>query len=142
MLMGQLRAMFVVVVVCVVLCPAVARAQATLAGVVRDPSGAVLPGVNVEVSSDALIDRVRTTVTDGSGQWRIVDLRPGIYVLKFSLAGFNQFVRELFNSNTATAYDGNYDAVPAAGLGPGGEWLRPTSIVQPRFVRLNVTMSF
>jgi hypothetical protein len=92
--MGRLRAVLIVVAGCVVLCPVVARAQATLAGVVRDTSGAVMPGVSVEVSSDALIDRVRTTVTDGSGQWRIVDLRPGIYVLKFSLTGFNQVVHE------------------------------------------------
>jgi hypothetical protein len=48
----------------------------------------------------------------------------------------------IFNVNTPTAYDGTYDVVPAAGLGPGGEWLRPTGIVQPRFARLNLTMSF
>jgi hypothetical protein len=48
----------------------------------------------------------------------------------------------LFNTNDATAYDGTYDFTPAAGLGPGGEWLRPTTIVQPRFVRLNVTVDF
>jgi hypothetical protein len=92
--MGRLRAVLVIVVGCVLLFPAVVRAQATLAGVVRDTSGAVMPGVTVEASSDALIDRVRTTVTDGTGQWRIVDLRPGIYVLKFSLTGFNQVVHE------------------------------------------------
>ena len=91
--MGRLRATFVLVG-CVMLVPAVAHAQATLAGVVRDTTGAVMPGVTVEASSDALIDRVRTTVTDGNGQWRIVDLRPGIYVLKFSLSGFSQVVQE------------------------------------------------
>ena len=48
----------------------------------------------------------------------------------------------IFNVNTPTLYDGTYDVVPAAGLGPGGEWLRPTAIVQPRFARLNVTVSF
>jgi hypothetical protein len=48
----------------------------------------------------------------------------------------------LFNVNTATFYDGTYDVIPAAGLGRGGEWLRPTGIVQPRFVRLNVTFEF
>ena len=48
----------------------------------------------------------------------------------------------IFNVNTPTLYDGTYDVVPAAGLGPGGEWLRPTSIVQPRFARLNLTLSF
>ena len=48
----------------------------------------------------------------------------------------------LFNMNTPTGYDGTYDVTPAAGLGPGGEWLRPTGIVQPRFARLNVTVNF
>ena len=48
----------------------------------------------------------------------------------------------IFNVNTPTGYDGTYDATPAAGLGPGGEWLRPTSIVQPRFARFNVTFNF
>ena len=66
--------------VCVVLLPTAVFAQgATLAGVVRDTSGAVLPGVTVEVSSPALIERVRSTVTDGTGLYRIVDLRPGVY---------------------------------------------------------------
>jgi hypothetical protein len=70
-----------------------AHAQATLAGVVRDPSGAVLPGVTVEVSSPALIEKVRTTVTDDTGQYRITELRPGIYELKFSLDGFRTLTR-------------------------------------------------
>jgi hypothetical protein len=48
----------------------------------------------------------------------------------------------IFNVNTPTAYDSTYDVVPAAGLGPGGEWMRPSSIVQPRFVRLNATLNF
>ncbi|HXH25355.1 MAG TPA: hypothetical protein VNI78_08910, partial [Vicinamibacterales bacterium] len=48
----------------------------------------------------------------------------------------------LFNVNTPVAYDGTYDVVPAPGLGPGGEWLRPTAIVQPRFARVNVTVNF
>jgi hypothetical protein len=48
----------------------------------------------------------------------------------------------LFNVNTPTGYDGTYDVTPAAGLGPGGEWLRPTGIVSPRFARLNLTVNF
>ena len=48
----------------------------------------------------------------------------------------------VFNVNTPTGYDGTYDVVPAAGLGPGGEWLRPTGIVQPRFARVNLTVNF
>ena len=67
--------------------PALAHAQA-LAGVVKDTSGAVLPGVTVSASSAALIERTRSTVTDGSGQYQIVDLRPGSYSVTFMLPGF------------------------------------------------------
>ncbi len=63
----------------VVLLPTMAAAQASIAGVVRDASGGVLPGVTVEASSPALIEKVRSVVTDGTGQYRIVDLRPGTY---------------------------------------------------------------
>ena len=72
----------------------VAYAQASIAGVVRDTSGAVLPGVTVEASSPALIEKVRTVTTDGTGQYRIVDLRPGVYSVTFSLSGFNAFKRD------------------------------------------------
>jgi hypothetical protein len=65
-----------------------ARAQSVITGTVRDTSGAVLPGVSVEVSSPALIEQKRTTVTEGNGQFRIVDLRPGTYTIVFSLEGF------------------------------------------------------
>src|SRR5918993_5833560 len=78
-----------------VLCaPAVAWAQASIAGVVRDPSGGVLPGVTVEASSAALIEKARTVVTDSGGQYRIVDLRPGDYTVTFTLAGFSTVRRE------------------------------------------------
>ena len=80
-------------------------AQASIAGVVRDSSGAVLPGVTVEASSPALIEKVRTVATDGTGQYRIVDLRPGVYTVTFSLSGFNGFKRdgiELAGSFVAT----------------------------------------
>src|SRR3979490_3060782 len=72
-----------------VLVPAMAFAQATITGVVKDASGAVLPGVTVDVASPALIEKTRTAVTDGSGQYRIVDLRAGTYSLTFPLPGFN-----------------------------------------------------
>ena len=65
------------------LLPISAFAQATLTGTVRDASGSVMPGVTVEASSDALIEKSRSTVTDHSGQWRIIDLRPGIYSVRF-----------------------------------------------------------
>lgn len=76
------------------LVPAAAYAQASLTGVVRDTSGAVLPGVTVEAASPALIEKVRTAVTDGNGLYRIEDLRPGAYTMTFSLAGFSSVKRE------------------------------------------------
>src|SRR5262249_13981283 len=77
-----------------VVVPVAAYAQASITGVVKDPSGAVLPGVTVEASSPALIEKVRTVVTDGTGQYRVVDLRPGIYAVTFSLTGFAPVKRE------------------------------------------------
>jgi hypothetical protein len=74
--------------------PALAHAQATITGLVKDSSGAVLPGVVVEATSPALIEKVRSAVTDGSGQYRIVDLRPGVYSVTFTLTGFNTVKRE------------------------------------------------
>jgi carboxypeptidase family protein len=79
------------------LLPALAHAQATLAGTVRDTSGAVLPGVTVEAASPVLIQRVRTAVTDGSGQYRITELLPGTYTVTFTLAGFTTLRREALN---------------------------------------------
>ena len=72
----------------ILMLPSIAFAQATIAGVARDASGGVLPGVTVEATSPALIEKVRTTVSDGSGQYRLTDLPPGSYVLTFSLQGF------------------------------------------------------
>jgi hypothetical protein len=78
----------------VVLTPTVARAQATLAGVVRDASEGVLPGVTVEVSSPVLIEKVRTATTDGTGQYRLTQLPPGTYTMTVSLTGFSTVKRE------------------------------------------------
>src|SRR5207248_9691497 len=82
------------IIASLVLLPSMAFAQASITGVVRDTSGAVLPGVTVEASSDALIERVRSAITDGTGQYRIVDLRPGTYAVTFTLTGFSSFKRE------------------------------------------------
>jgi Carboxypeptidase regulatory-like domain len=78
----------------VLLLPATVFAQATLTGTVRDASGGLLPGVTVEASSPALIEKRRSAVTDGSGQYRIVDLAPGTYTLTFSLPGFSTVRRD------------------------------------------------
>src|SRR5687767_11350317 len=78
----------------IALVPAAAHAQAVIAGEVKDSSGAVLPGVTVEAASPALIEKVRTAVTDNTGQYRIVDLRAGSYTLSFSLPGFSPVRRE------------------------------------------------
>jgi hypothetical protein len=66
----------------------------TLSGTVTDASGLPLPGVTVEASSPVLIERVRTAVTDESGRYRVVDLRPGTYSVTFTLPGFTTFKRE------------------------------------------------
>src|SRR5215471_7341616 len=82
-----------------------AQVQATLTGSVKDTSGAVLPGVTVEASSPVLIEKTRSAVTDGTGQYRIVDLRPGTYTVTFTLTGFSSVKREgieLSGSFTAT----------------------------------------
>lgn len=71
-----------------------AWAQSAIAGVVRDTTGAVIPGVTVEASSDVLIERVRAATTDGQGQYLIIDLRPGTYVVTFTLPGFTTVRRE------------------------------------------------
>ena len=81
-------------VIAVLLLPVAASAQSVITGVVRDATGGVLPGVTVEGTSPALIEKVRTVVTDSNGQYRIVDLRPGVYTVNFSLPGFTSVRRE------------------------------------------------
>lgn len=74
--------------------PALAQEASGIAGQARDTTGAVLPGVTVEASSPALIEKVRTAVTDGEGRYNFVDLRPGTYSVVFALPGFNTLRRE------------------------------------------------
>jgi hypothetical protein len=95
-------------VAAVVLFPTFVHAQ-ELAGVVRDASGAVLPGVNVEAASPALIEKVRATVTDGTGQYRITDLRPGLYEVTFTLPGFTVVKRTGVQVSGAQVFTINAD---------------------------------
>ena len=75
--------------------PVAATAQtSTIAGTVRDASGGVLPGVTVEVASPALIEKVRTVVTDAEGRYSVVSLRPGTYTVTFTLPGFGTVKRD------------------------------------------------
>ena len=88
-----------IAIVVALLLPSLAVAQGALArgaltGTVRDASGAVLPGVTVEATSPALIEKSRTALTDSSGVYRIVNLDPGVYTLTFTLEGFSQVKRE------------------------------------------------
>src|SRR4051795_1993931 len=95
-----MRRRLLLLVVASALCtllPSAAHAQSAIAGVVRDTSGAVLPGVTVEAASPSLIEKTRTVVTDASGQYKIVDIRPGAYTVTFSLAGFATVKREGFD---------------------------------------------
>ena len=84
------------------LVPGLAGAQSTIAGVVRDTSGAVLPGVSVEASSPALIEKTRDAVTDGQGRYTLPELRPGIYIVTFTLQGFSTVRRENIQVEAST----------------------------------------
>jgi hypothetical protein len=86
-------------------CPSEVFAQAAIGGWVKDASGSVLPGVTVAASSPALIEKIRTAITDGTGQYRIENLRPGVYTVTFTCEGFGPHIREgveLSGSLTAT----------------------------------------
>src|SRR5471030_478241 len=96
---------FLAAVVSVMAFSGTAQAQSAIAGVVKDSTGAVLPGVTVEAASPALIEKTRAVVTDEHGEYKIVDLRPGAYVVTFSLPGFTTVKQEgieLPSSFTAT----------------------------------------
>lgn len=82
------------VMLSLILHPAETQAQASLAGVVRDSSGAVLPGVTVEASSSVLIEKVRVALTDSTGQYRVAELPPGLYTVTSTLPGFSTVQRQ------------------------------------------------
>jgi hypothetical protein len=93
--MCKFVARFLSVVGCLALLSTSASAQtSTISGTVKDTSGGVLPGVTVEVSSPALIEKVRTVVTDNDGKYSVVSLRPGLYSVSFTLPGFGVVKRE------------------------------------------------
>src|SRR5215471_11112374 len=123
-----------------VLVPAAAFAQASITGVVKDASGAVLPGVTVEASSPALIEKTRSAVSDGTGTYRIVDLRPGTYTVTFTLTGFSTVKRdgiELTGSFNATINADMKVGTLEETITVTGE----TPIVDTQSVRRQVTVS-
>jgi hypothetical protein len=116
----------VVAVLCLLLVPATAAAQSSIAGRVADNTGGVLPGVTVEAASPALIEGTRVATTDGSGQYQIIDLRPGTYTVTFSLTGFTTQVRErvqlpadfAMTINTALSVGTVQETVTVSGASP------------------------
>ena len=94
--------------------PAVALAQASITGVVRDTSGAVLPGVTVEATSPVIIEKVRSATTDGTGRFIIPDLRPGTYRVTFSLPGFRSVVRDELELQGTSVVTANADMAVGA----------------------------
>src|SRR5437870_12727152 len=92
--LGAFVAAVLVIAAYLALAPSSASAQSGFAGIVKDTTGAVLPGVTVEASSPALIEGRRSAVSDEKGQYKIVDLRPGTYTVTFSLPGFSTLKRD------------------------------------------------
>src|SRR5262245_40414874 len=111
-MLKRLRA--IVVLGSLLVVPTAAFAQASIVGTVRDASGAVLPGVTVEASSPALIEKARSVVTNSVGQYSIEDLRPGTYTVTFSLSGFTTVRRE------GIQLAGSFSATVNADLKVGG----------------------
>jgi hypothetical protein len=87
----------IVAVLAVLLIPVAASAQSAITGLVRDSSGGVLPGVTVEATSPALIERTRGVVTDAQGRYTVLDLRPGVYKVTFTLTGFKTIIQDAIN---------------------------------------------
>ena len=95
MVRSNVRMRLFLALIALLLASAPVRAQQAsgIAGMVRDTSGA-LPGVTVEAASPVLIEKVRAAVSDGQGRYNIVDLRPGVYTVTFTLTGFSSVRRE------------------------------------------------
>jgi hypothetical protein len=104
-----LASVVVIAAVLVMATPASAQSGSSIAGVVKDATGAVMPGVTVEASSPALIEKVRSAVTDAAGQYKIVNLVPGTYTVTFTLTGFNTIRREGIELTAAFTANVNAD---------------------------------
>lgn len=115
---GSLRNGSLLAVLFLALLPGMASGQGgdlgTIAGVVKDSTGGVLPGVSVEVASPALIEKIRTAVTDDQGQYKVVSLRPGVYSVTFSLVGFGTVKREGVELTAAFTASINAELKPGA----------------------------
>jgi len=107
--MKRALATSVVSFLCLAFVPAAAYAQASFSGIVKDTSGAVLPGVTVEASSPVLIEKSRSATTNGEGRYIIQDLRPGTYRVSFTLPGFKTVVRENLELVGTTVVTANAD---------------------------------
>src|SRR4030095_12051853 len=80
---------------CLLLATSAAYAQeGQITGTVRDTSNAVMPGVLVEATSPALIEKLRSTTSDANGQYRITNLPVGTYTVTFTLQGFTKQQRD------------------------------------------------
>src|ERR671921_272895 len=134
------RARLVLVFLVAVFVPSVVHAQSAISGLVRDTSGAVLPGVTVEAASPVLIEKVRVVVTNDEGRYNIVDLRPGTYVVTFTLTGYSTAKRdgiELTAGFTATVNgDLQVGAIEETITGSGA-----TPLVDTQNVRKQTVMS-
>ncbi len=104
------------VVICMLAIPSTGRAQqsASINGIVTDATGGVLPGVTVEATSPVLIEKVRTTITEGNGRYQFVDLQPGTYVVTFALQGFSTSRREGITLTAGFAASVNVELKPGA----------------------------
>src|SRR3970040_1395882 len=106
---GRWLVQVLAIVGCVAALASLAPSQSSTTGTLRDASGGVLPGVTVEAASPVLIEKVRTTVSDGTGQYRLTELAPGTYSLTFTLPGFNTVKRDGVNVTGAGVITLNTD---------------------------------
>lgn len=122
------------------LAPTLAYAQASLVGVVRDTSGAVLPGVTVEAASPVLIEQVQSAVTNRNGRYQLIDLRPGTYSVTFTVPGFATVRREAFQLAGSDTVTLGVECASVALRRQSG--YRPTSSLIARFFNIGGAFDF